>query len=99
MSRPYSVACGARLLRARGEGRWEGEGSHRPVQVLAWLGAVVVLAYHVGEQCPPEGEQNWHYWGGGDSALPAVVWFWWWGRVVVGWVCFWWWRFFLWVRG
>ena len=19
------------------------------------------------------GEQNWHYWGGGDSALPAVV--------------------------
>lgn len=89
---PYCVACGARLLRARGEGRWEGEGSHRPVQVLAWLGAVVVLAYHVGDKCPKPGESKI-----GTTGAGAIVrsrpwwWFWWWGRVVVGWVCFWWW--------
>lgn len=64
-------------------GRGEGEGSHRPVQVLAWLGAVGGGGIPCWRAVPIRGRAKLTLLGRGRGALPAVVGFWWWVRVVV----------------
>lgn len=100
---PRCVACKRRVgalswcanTRARAE-REEGEGSLVWRTVVAWAGPVA-LAYHVGEQCPPEGEQKFGTTGAGAGCAPGRGGSFgsggaWWLQFLVG-------RSFLWVRG
>lgn len=64
-------------------GRGEGEGSRRPVQVLAWLGAVGGGGIPCWRAVPIRGRVKLTLLGRGRGALPAVVGFWWWVCVVV----------------